>query len=85
MILAVMTRASLGHTGRALAVGRGIAAAYVVLTLAVAVRVFATAAWPSAYLALLLVSGALWTTAFVVYLAVYAPILVLSRADGRPG
>jgi len=33
----------------------------------------------------LIVSGVLWTAAFAVYLFVYAPILVLARADGKPG
>jgi uncharacterized protein involved in response to NO len=85
MILAVTTRAALGHTGRPLAVGRSIAAAYAVLTLGVATRVFAPALWPSDYVSILLVSGFLWTAAFAVYAIVYAPILALSRADGKPG
>jgi uncharacterized protein involved in response to NO len=85
MILAVTTRAALGHTGRALTVGGSIAAAYVLLTLAVAARVFAPALWPSHYLGTLLVSGLLWTAAFVLYLIVYTPILTLPRADGKPG
>jgi uncharacterized protein involved in response to NO len=34
---------------------------------------------------LLVGSGLLWTAAFAVYLVVYAPILVLARADGKPG
>src|SRR5690606_8875266 len=39
MILAVMTRASLGHTGRPLIVSRAITVAYVLLTLGVSLRV----------------------------------------------
>jgi uncharacterized protein involved in response to NO len=85
MILAVMTRAALGHTGRALTVGRAIAAAYVLLALGVAARVFAPGLWPSHYLGTLVASGLLWTAAFAVYLIVYAPILALARADGKPG
>ena len=85
MILGVMTRAALGHTGRPLAVGRSIAAAYATLTLGVAVRVFAPAVWPWDYLAVLLASGLLWTAAFAIYVVVYAPILLLPRADGKPG
>jgi uncharacterized protein involved in response to NO len=81
MILAVMTRAALGHTGRELTVGRGIAAAYALLTLGVALR----ALWPSPTLWTLVASGLLWTAAFAIYLAVYTPILVLPRADGKPG
>jgi len=85
MILAVMTRTALGHTGRALTVSRSIAAAYAMLTLGVAARVFAPALWPSHYLWILLVSGFLWTAAFTVYVVVYAPILARPRADGKPG
>jgi uncharacterized protein involved in response to NO len=85
MILAVTTRAALGHTGRELTVGGSIAAAYVLLTLAVATRVFAPALWPSQHMGTLLVSGLLWTAAFALYLIVYTPILVLPRADGKPG
>jgi uncharacterized protein involved in response to NO len=85
MILAVTTRAALGHTGRALTVSGGVAAAYVLLALGVAARVFAPALWPSHYLWTIFVSGSLWTAAFIVYLLVYAPILTLARADGKPG
>jgi uncharacterized protein involved in response to NO len=85
MILAVTTRAALGHTGRALTVSGGVAAAYVLLALGVAARVFAPALWPSHYLWTIFVSGSLWTAAFTVYLIIYAPILTLARADGKPG
>jgi uncharacterized protein involved in response to NO len=85
MIMAVMTRAALGHTGRELKIGRGIAAAYLLLTLAVVARVFASGLWPSQYLGILVAAGALWTAAFAIYLVVYAPILMLARADGKPG
>lgn len=85
MILAVMTRAALGHTGRPLTVSASVAAAYAMLTLAAAARVLAPAIRPSEYFSMLLVSGILWTAAFAVYVIVYAPILVLSRADGKPG
>jgi uncharacterized protein involved in response to NO len=84
MILAVMTRAALGHTGRALEVGGVIAAAYGLLTAAVVFRVFA-AAFLSNYLWVLMISGVLWTGAFALYVLVYAPILTLPRPDGKPG
>jgi len=85
MILAVMTRASLGHTGRPLAVSRAITVAYVLLTLAVLVRVFGGAIWPERYLLAVSVAGIAWMASFLVYLAVYTPILVGPRADGKPG
>lgn len=85
MILAVMTRASLGHTGRPLVVSPGIALAYGLATLAALVRVAAPALWPEGYLLTLIVAGALWTGAFAIFLWVYGPILASPRADGRPG
>lgn len=85
MILAVMTRASLGHTGRPLAVPRAITIAYLLLTLGVALRVFGGAIWPEHYLVAVSAAGLAWTMSFLIYLAVYTPILVLPRADGKPG
>jgi uncharacterized protein involved in response to NO len=32
-----------------------------------------------------MVAGALWVAAFVLYLVVYAPVLLLARPDGKPG
>ena len=85
MILAVMTRAALGHTGRALQVGTLIALAYGLLALAAVVRVFALALLPAAYSSFILVAGVLWLAAFLAYTLIYAPILLRPRADGRPG
>jgi uncharacterized protein involved in response to NO len=85
MILAVMTRASLGHTGRALVVSSVITAAYALLTLGVAVRVLSSVARPEYYVAAVCVAGAAWTLAFALFVVVYAPILIKPRADGKPG
>ncbi|HEY0838421.1 MAG TPA: NnrS family protein [Azospirillum sp.] len=84
MIVAVMTRASLGHTGRPLVVGRAIAWAYRLLILAAAARVLA-AEVDALYWPLLDVAGLAWLAAFGIYLAIYAPILLSPRADGHPG
>jgi len=85
MILAVMTRASLGHTGRPLVVRHSIAVAYLVLTAAVIVRVLGPALHTLDYRITIIAAGALWTIAFLIYVIVYAPILVQPRADGKPG
>jgi uncharacterized protein involved in response to NO len=85
MILAVMTRASLGHTGRPLAVSPAITIAYVLLTLAALLRVFGGAVAPGAYLPAVTLAGLAWTMAFLIYLIVYAPILIGPRVDGKPG
>jgi uncharacterized protein involved in response to NO len=85
MILAVMTRASLGHTGRPLKVRGLVVAAYALLALAVVVRVFGPALQPINYTSIVLVSAALWIAAFVANLAIYGPILLRPRVDGKPG
>lgn len=85
MILAVMTRAALGHTGRPLRAHPVTAVAYSLLTAAVAVRVFGPGVLPGQYVAVVMIAGTLWLLAFVLYLVVYAPILLTPRIDGRPG
>ena len=85
MILAVMTRASLGHTGRPLVVDPLIALAYVLLTAAALVRVFGLAVLPLAYREVILLAALLWTAAFALFVGIYAPILLAPRVDGKPG
>jgi uncharacterized protein involved in response to NO len=85
MILGVMTRVALGHTGRPLRVRRLVTLAYGLVSAAVLVRVFGTWLPSVSYPALIAVSGALWTAAFGLFLWVYAPILLAPRADGKPG
>lgn len=85
MILAVMTRASLGHTGRRLIAPPLAVAAYVLTSLAALARVFGPH-WdvlPAG--AVIGVAAALWCAAMLAYLIAYAPILILRRADGKPG
>jgi len=85
MILAVMTRASLGHTGRPLAVSRAIAVAYGLITLSTVLRVFGVAIFPERYLLTVTLSGLAWVLCFGIFVVVYAPILWSPRADGKPG
>jgi uncharacterized protein involved in response to NO len=85
MILAVMTRASLGHTGRPLSVGNVVAISYGLLIAAVALRVFGPAALPFAYHHIVVAASALWIAAFLIYVIVYTPILLRPRVDGKPG
>lgn len=85
MILAVMTRASLGHTGRPLVVAKPIAWAYAFLIAATVVRVFGQAVLPLDYAHIVVCAGLLWTAAFLLYAWVYTPILLSPRADGKVG
>jgi uncharacterized protein involved in response to NO len=85
MIVGVMTRASLGHTGRPLVVAWPTVCAYGLLMAAVIARVFGPATLPLSYSEVIVLAASLWTAAFVLYLYVYAPILWSPRADGKPG
>jgi uncharacterized protein involved in response to NO len=84
MVVSVVTRASLGHTGRPLAVSRSVAAAYGLLAAAVLVRVFGGVI-TGQYEWTLQIAGGLWIIAFGVILMTYLPILVRPRIDGRAG
>jgi uncharacterized protein involved in response to NO len=85
MIMAVMTRASLGHTGRPLRVSRLIVVAYLMLIASVFLRVFGASVLQLQYASTITTAGALWILAFLLYSAVYVPILTSPRADGKPG
>lgn len=85
LILAVMSRASLGHTGRPLTVSRATVAAYVLLTLAAAGRTASPLLPVDWVWGALQWSGYAWVAAFALYLVAYAPVLLAPRADGRPG
>jgi uncharacterized protein involved in response to NO len=85
MILGVMSRAALGHTGRPLVVEPAIALAYGLLLLAGLTRVFGLAVTALDYVTLIVVAASFWTAAFALFLYVYAPILWSPRADGKPG
>jgi uncharacterized protein involved in response to NO len=75
MILAVMTRASLGHAGRPLRAGAGTVAAYVLVTLAALARLASAFAADGAT-SLLLLSGACWIAAYGLFVVLFAPMFV---------
>jgi uncharacterized protein involved in response to NO len=79
MTLAMMSRAALGHTGRPLVVARPVAWAYGLVGLAALIRAVGAEAAPGWYDWAMLVSGALWLLAYVLFVAVYWPILTRPR------
>ncbi len=81
MTLAVMTRASLGHTGRPLAAGPGTRTIYVLITIAALVRVLAPLAGGQTELALWL-AGAAWSGAFGLFALLYGRALASPHAEG---
>jgi uncharacterized protein involved in response to NO len=83
MTLAVMTRATLGHTGRPLHVGDGTLAVYSAVTISAVSRVAAGFA-PDMATPLLTISGALWLGAFALFVAIYGPMFLTPRLGGEP-
>jgi uncharacterized protein involved in response to NO len=83
MILAVMSRATLGHTGRALIAAPMTVAAYLLLLAAALLRGFAGAVAGDP-LPVLAAAALCWVAAFALFLVVYAPMLLGPRADGKP-
>jgi len=78
MILAVTTRATLGHTGQSLTAGPGTTAAYVLVTVAAVLRVVAGIA-PGAGEELTILAGLSWMAAFALFVVLYGPLLLNSR------
>jgi uncharacterized protein involved in response to NO len=78
MILAVMPRVSLGHTGRPLHADRATGLIYMLVTAAAVARVGAGFAAAS-YMPLLELSAALWIAAFGTIVIRYASFLVSAR------
>jgi uncharacterized protein involved in response to NO len=82
MTLAVMTRASLGHTGHALTAGPVTKTAYLLVTSAAVLRVVSPLAGEQTEDALWL-AGAFWTAAFSLFAIFYGRILVRPRIPGE--
>jgi uncharacterized protein involved in response to NO len=78
MTLAVMTRASLGHTGRALHASYGTQAIYAAIVLAALARIAATLV-PEQTTVLLALAAVLWSAAFVGFGIVYGPVIATLR------
>ncbi len=84
LTLGMMARVSLGHTGRPLAPARIMTAAFAAINAAALLRVVLPLLWPAHYSTALLMGGLAWLLAFAVFLAVYFPILLRPRLDGKP-
>jgi len=76
MTLAVMTRASLGHTGQPLQAGRATQAIYAAVLVAALARIIA--AFDGSF-ELLDLAGLAWIAGFTLFLLVYGPLLVARK------
>jgi uncharacterized protein involved in response to NO len=85
MILGVMTRVALGHTGRPLQVSRAVVVSYVLVSAAALIRIFGPSFAPSYSTEVFTLAIVAWAAAFLSFLVVYTPILFNPRPDGRGG
>jgi uncharacterized protein involved in response to NO len=85
LMLAMMTRSALGHTGRPLRAGRVEIIAFWSMQAAALVRVAGPTAWPVANDLWIPLAGGLATLALATFAIGYWPILTRPRVDGRPG
>lgn len=85
LIIGVMTRVSLGHTGRPLVLPKSQLVGYALIHAGALIRVLTAMKWIGDRPTGLILSGVCWSLAFLIFLIPYAPILSLPRADGKPG
>lgn len=83
-IMGMMSRVSLGHTGRILSLPKGFVVAYGLITLSGFLRVI-FGFIPDYYNHGILASGIFWVLSFALFLAYYYKILTTPRPDGRAG
>ena len=85
MTLGMMTRVTLGHTGREVRAGTLTVVAFVLVNAAALLRSPAVWGAPELYREWLILAGVCWIAAFALFLTVYGPMLVAPRVDGKPG
>lgn len=82
MTLAVMTRASLGHTGREKTADVWTIAIYALVVSGALLRVFASIFFVEVYVAALAVAACLWSAAYALFVVRYGPMLFTRRVAG---
>ena len=85
LTIGMMTRVARGHTGRLLQASKIEIASYALIQFAAAVRVFLPLIAPKFYLSAIVISGALWSSAFLLFAILFWPILSRPGIDCRDG
>ena len=79
LMVAMMARSALGHTGRPLKAGPVEMIAFIGLQVAAFVRILAALVLPGQYINAMVIVAAIWFLAFSVFLFRYVPILTSAR------
>ncbi len=85
LILAMIARVTMGHTGRAIYQGPKMAFAFAALIAAALVRSFGVAMFPAQMMLMIDISAGLWTLSFALFIAKFGYMLMTPRVDGHPG
>jgi uncharacterized protein involved in response to NO len=85
LIIGMITRTARGHTGRTLQATNAEVLAYVLVSVAAALRVLLPLLWPDLLLVWLTGAAAAWSVAFAIYVFIYTPWLTRTRLDGKDG
>lgn len=85
VILAMIARVTMGHTGRAIYQGPNMSLAFGAMILAAIVRGIGVALFPQYLFAAVNISAALWILAFAMYVGLFGKMLITPRVDGHPG
>lgn len=85
MILSMMARVSLGHTGRLLQPPKLMSFAFALMVFAALVRVFGQWLLPQYWHGVIALSAAAWLVAYCCFVGCYFAVLTQPRVDGRPG
>lgn len=85
MIIGMIARVSLGHSGRPLVPHKLMAYGFALLLIAAVVRAFLVAVFPSSLVFLFAISAIIWVIPFCIFVVLYYRILTTPRPDGRIG
>ena len=85
LVIGMMARVSLGHTGRPLVAPRSMRVAFLLVTFAAVVRVVLPLVSIELIPASLVASGVAFSLAFALFVVAYTPMLTRPRSDGAPG
>ena len=85
VILAMISRVSLGHTGRSLKPSKWMSVAFIFIALSALVRVFLPLFSPNLPFMTYWISILCWSIAFILFTICYSRMLVSARLDNKPG
>lgn len=85
VILSMIARVTMGHTGRAIYQGPSMSLAFAAIIAAALFRSLGTALYPELMLRWIELSAGLWVLAFSLFVVKFARMLYTPRVDGHPG